>query len=379
MDLIRRALRRPSQTHVRHLAPVAARTATGLVAAVYTQVEADFGMLAPPVALHAPAPEVLAAVWCMLRETTLADGVAPRADKEAVATAVSRINTCPYCVDVHGAALRGLRPGTDATALAEGRLADIAEPRLRALAGWATAPAGHPDGGPGHAPPFPPAHTAELTGVAVTFHYINRMVNVFLRDSPLPPLTGRARSTATGAAAWAMGRLARRALLPGRSARLLPDAAVPADLAWAAGSPHVAGAMARATASIETAGRRVVPAPVRALVTELVAGPPESTLDGRWVDVALARLPAADHAVGRLALLTAVASYRVTDAVVAAARTDGFGDRELVEATAWASLTAARRVGTGATAGPAPRPGTGSADATSGPGPTTPSGDQASR
>src|ERR1700722_2652698 len=95
--LAQRALRR-ALDQIRYVSPVRPAAATGLVAAVYAQVEHDFGMLAPPVALHSPAPGPLAASWVMLRETLAVQGQADRAAKEMVAAAVSVENACPYCV-----------------------------------------------------------------------------------------------------------------------------------------------------------------------------------------------------------------------------------------------------------------------------------------
>src|SRR3712207_2784190 len=63
--------------------------ARGRVRAVERQVEGVLGVLAPPIALHSAAPEVLAAAWLVLRESLVADGTASRADKEVVAAAVS--------------------------------------------------------------------------------------------------------------------------------------------------------------------------------------------------------------------------------------------------------------------------------------------------
>ncbi|MEV6623168.1 carboxymuconolactone decarboxylase family protein, partial [Amycolatopsis sp. NPDC051114] len=105
--LVRFALRRTLRD-VKYVEAVRPRHARGLVRDVYRQVERDFGMLAPPVALHSPAPEVLAAAWLMLRESLVAGGTASRADKEVVAAAVSAANSCPYCVEVHGMALASL-------------------------------------------------------------------------------------------------------------------------------------------------------------------------------------------------------------------------------------------------------------------------------
>ncbi|MER7134284.1 carboxymuconolactone decarboxylase family protein [Streptosporangium saharense] len=331
--LLRRALRRPLRgalRQVRHVRPVPPARARGLVAEVYGRTEREFGMLAPPVALHSPAPEVLAACWMMLRETLLAgtrDG-AGRAAREAVATGVSRGNACPYCVGVHGAALGGLVPSSKAD------LAPVEE--------WARS---------GGTAPFPEGRSAEpvgvLVGVAVTFHYLNRMVNVFLDETPLPPQTPR---MARGVLMRTLGRLMRPVgggVEPGGSLGLLPMAPLPGDLSWAAGTPQVAGAFARAAAAIEAAGRRSVPRPVRDLLTARLAGwdGARPGLGGRWVEEAVADLADEDRPAGRLALLTAFASYRVGDSVV-----DAFtqGRREggtLVELTAWASMAAARRMG----------------------------------
>jgi len=109
--LLARVARRPALAQIRYVAPVRPGAAPGPVAEVYAQMERDFGMLAPPVALHAAAPDILAAIWLMLRESTLVPGALDRAAKEAIATAVSAANACPYCVEVHGTTLAGSPPG----------------------------------------------------------------------------------------------------------------------------------------------------------------------------------------------------------------------------------------------------------------------------
>lgn len=329
------AARRSSLAQIRHVAPV--RPGTGLVARVYDRVERDFGMLAPPVALHAPAPGVLAASWLMLRETLIATGRADRAAKEAVGTAVSLGNACPYCVEVHSATLSGLAGDSPA-----------AGPGLRELAAWATSCGNATASARYGRPPFPAGHVAELVGTVVTFHYLNRMVNVFLRESPFPSgLPAPARGRLLGLLVRILRPATRATRRPGESAELLPAAALPADLAWAAGSPHVADAFARAASRVEAAGARRAPAAVRDLVLSDLArwngAPPGASR--AWVEDAVAGLAAADRAAGRLAMLTALASYQVGPTVIEQCRGDGFDDEALIELTSWASLRAARRVG----------------------------------
>src|SRR5262249_5315330 len=221
------------------------------------------------------------------------------------------------------------------------------DPRVRQLAEWgrlsgtrelATAP--------GLA--LPPDQVPELIGVAVTFHYLNRMVNLFLTETPLPPrLSPGARARALRVFGLVLRPMAGRAVQAGGSLDLLPAGPLPADLGWAAGNPVIAGAFARAAQAIELAASRSVPEPVRELVTAELAGwdgrPPG--LDGGWVADAVAGLAPADRAAGRLALLTALASYRVSDGLVEEFRHGRPGDEPVLELAAWASLAAARQVG----------------------------------
>jgi AhpD family alkylhydroperoxidase len=343
-SVLTRAARRGARMQIRHLSPVSPDGAEPLVGRVYAQVEEDFGMLAPPVSLHAPVPGLLAASWVMLRETLVAAGHADRTAKEVVAAAVSLGNGCPYCVDVHGSTLYGLTRAEDATAVAEDRLGEVGDARLRAIAGWART-AGRPSASP---PPFPAEQIPEFAGVAVVFHYLNRIVNVFLTASPFPDqVPAGVRPRMRRLAGRMVGPSARRFCPPGASLDLLPEAPLPGDLSWAAGTPHVAGGLARSAAAIDAAGAVAVPGSVRELtLTRLAAwdGEPPGLSRG-WVEDAVAGLPAGDRAAGRLALLTAMASYQVDEPVVAELRRDRPDEATLLGLTSWAAMAAARAVG----------------------------------
>lgn len=331
--LVRFAVRR-SLRDTRHVQVVPPRRARGLVAEVYRQVERDFSMLAPPVALHSAAPDVLAASWLILRETLLAQGIADRATKEAVATGVSAANSCPYCVDVHGMTLAAIADSTGQDA----------------VTGWAQAGATGPVSGP---PPFPDEQSPELVGVAVAFHYYNRMVNVFLRDSPFPShvpesAKPRARQVLGGVLRPTAGAGPR----PGDSLDLLPAVSRPEELGWARGNTVIADAFARGYAAIDAAGARSVPSAVRDLIGRRL-----SEWDGQapgisrsWVDDAVTGLPEADRPAGRLAMVIAFASYQVDEDIVDAFRRTAPGDDTLVELAAWTSMAAARRISTWLTA-----------------------------
>ncbi len=324
---------------IRHLAPFPPPSAA--TAAVYRLIRREFGLLAEPFTLHTPSPALLAGFWIVCRETTLVGDV-PRAHKEAVATAVSAANRCPYCVDAHVMMLHAA--GAHATAAALGGDVVPAEPAVAALVAWAGA-TGRPATAP---PPVRSADVPELVGTAVAFHYVNRMVTVLLAESPFPLRGRRARTALRRVMGRVVAGAVRRAKAPGASLELLPDAPLPADLSWAAGRPAVAAAFARFAAAVDEAGTFALSPDARARVAEHVAawqgGDPG--LGRAWLDAARdgAPAPVADEA--ELALCTALAPWRVDDAMVARYRRHRPGDdAALLGALAWGAFAAARRIG----------------------------------
>ncbi|MEU8521239.1 alkylhydroperoxidase [Streptomyces sp. NBC_01216] len=319
-----RAVLRGSLRDIHHVKAVAPGRALGVTAAVYARAEKEFGVIAPPLALHSAAPGPLAAGWLLLRETLLVEGRVGRMAKETVATEVSRANSCAYCVDVHQATVETLpppppgAPGADAAAWLR------AAPDTRGAA------------------PFTAEEAPEILGVALTFHYLNRMVGVFLDESPVPE---RAPAALRGPILRTVARTMRPVdgpLAPGAALDLLPEAPLPPDLAWAAPSPVVAQALSRARAAVDRAAHWV-PEPVRTLLSgrlDTWDGAPPG-ISRAWLNGLPDDLPAAHHAAARLTLLTALSPHQVTEADVAAFRDRYPTDRELVELTSWAALTTA--------------------------------------
>jgi AhpD family alkylhydroperoxidase len=340
--LVRTSLRQLSLVQIRHVAPVPFRTPNPVVSRVYRACEREFGVLAPPLALHASSPEVLAAAWTMLRESIVAPGMVGRAEKETVAAVISASNSCPYCVAIHTSMVRSLGDEAMRSDIAAWARANTTRPRDHPAA---AGPAGDDSV---RRPLFPPDHGPELVAVAVLLHYLNRMVNVFLTPAPLPPgvptAVLRVVSPVLNWLQHAAGRDGRR---PGLGLDVLTAAEPAADLLWTAGNPVLTDAFARAVAVVDAAGERALPAPVRELVRERVRA-----WDGRpvgpsraWVETAIVGLAPADRPAGRLALLTALASYQIDAEVIGAFQADHAEDARLIDATAWAALSAAREAG----------------------------------
>jgi AhpD family alkylhydroperoxidase len=289
------------------------------VAQVYEEIRADFALLRDPrgnspFMAHSPDPELLAGVWSTLYETVLVEQAVARADKEAIAAAVSRSNDCPFCVQAH-ALLSGVAgERRDGEALVEGEPDGIADPRRRELVRWARATRD-----PSHAlirdPPFAANEAPEVIGTALGFHYVNRVVEVFQGHAPLsmgPRGLRRASSLLVGVVAR---RAMRRGREPGRTLQLLPEAELPPELAWALPSANIADAIARFIAVADRAGELALSAPVRERVHACLAvwdgaDPP---LDAAWLEEATEGFDEGARAQARLALLSALAPHRVDD------------------------------------------------------------------
>ena len=119
------------------------------------------------------------------------------------------------------------------------------------------------------------------------------------------------------------------------------------DLSWAAGENAVRRAVGPFADATEAAGKRSVPPAARELVLRWVQAwrGEDPGLGAAWVEALLAGLDEADAAAARLCLLVACASYRVDAQEVARFRVHHPGADALIDAVAWASFAAARRIG----------------------------------
>ncbi|MFI6496681.1 carboxymuconolactone decarboxylase family protein [Nonomuraea typhae] len=337
-----------------HITPVEPKAAIGPDAAVYQQQRADVGLARMPALIAlSPAPGLLAAGWAMLRESLMA-GPVSRTDREIIALGVSKANECAYCVGAHTMFLHAIGEHDLAESLASGGRPRDA--RWAALYAWAL-------GETRDAPDAP-----ELLGTALTFHFINRMISILHTPDVLP---GGLQNTRVGRSVGgrALSKPARRLLEPGASLPLLPgggsgegpapdSAGAPGSPAgagggssvgssgaahsfvgpsWAGGSPVGPAYAALTEAAGRGAGLLTDPERVAAAVARWDGRPPP--LGGSWLADALTGLDQKAVPPTRLALLAALAPYRITKADVTAWP---HTDESLVQLLAFGAITAVR-------------------------------------
>ncbi|MFG3073786.1 carboxymuconolactone decarboxylase family protein [Streptomyces sp. NPDC048225] len=329
-------------TPFRHTEPLPPRAATGRVAEVYAQAARDFGIPEPaPFVVLSSAPALVAPAWALMRESLIA-GPGDRTGKEVAAFGVSQANKCRFCMDAHVMLLHATGDHALAERLARGL--EPADERHARVLGWARRTRV-----PGAAPepfPFPPEEAAGYLGTVLAFHFINRVVSSLVTERLLPADAQRLRPVRS-LAGRSLSRTVRRPAVPGASLSLLDDPG--RGPAWAAGTP--VGPAYAALSATATAGAGLLDASDRDLVRTTLRD-----WDGSHPAPTTDPFPdRAERPGARLALLAALAPYRITDADVAAWRRPAHTDHGLVHLVAYGAFAAVDRVETGLTA-PGTRP-----------------------
>lgn len=316
----------PSLVNV--LKPPRPAKSKGLNQLVYAQMRRDF-MVAAPFVLHSEIPELLAGAWSLVRETLFVGNI-DRGSKETVAWAVSKANQCPFCVDAHFAAVRASNNKNDKLALWAESTADSQAPMLSS-------------------PPFT-EFPAEYIGTAVAFHYLNRMVSVFLdkKMMPVPDLLDGMTDVMAKVMMSGMIRKGKYSNI-GDSLKLLPDtdASLSWTPTWAESSTHVSDSLAGWSSIIESVMRLHFTERFIKTASEKI----DSWIGGSalnngqvYTDVGDA-FSASDLPCAEIVLCTVYSPYRITDAMLEDALQSTGSRQALLALVAWAAQRAARRCG----------------------------------
>ncbi|MFC5213206.1 carboxymuconolactone decarboxylase family protein [Streptomyces coerulescens] len=320
-------------TPFRHTEPLPPASAAGTVAEVYAQIALDFGVSEPATfVVLSSAPELLAPAWALLRESLIA-GPGSRTGKELVALGVSLANRCPFCVDAHTVLLHATGDHALAERVARGETPQDAEhARLLAWGRHTRVP-----GADLEPYPFPREHAPAYVGTALTFHFINRIASALLTENLLPAGAQRFRAVRS-IAGRALSRTVRRTARPGQSLALLDDIDPGEAPAWARGTPVGVAYASLLRAAMRGAG--LLDAEdhdlVEAALQDWDGTHPPLGLDGIW--------DRRERPGARLALLAALAPYRITDEDVAAWRRPEHTDHCLVHLVAYGAFIAVDRI-----------------------------------
>jgi len=323
--------------------PVKPSEAEGLVAQVYSQINQDFGRIVEPFTLHSPIPQLLAGVWMASRESELV-GTVPRETKEAIATCVSKLNRCPYCVDAHSIMLIAKGDKETAQQIINEKYQNIKNPKTQKIVEWALATLS-PDSKPINEPPFKAEEAPEIIGTAVFYHYINPLATIYLGKTPLPiPFF---QTPMKKIASHLFKTAINRPKKLGESLTLLPKRSLPKDLAWAKSSFNIAGAYARFAAAIKDLERTHVPDATRKTIIQHMNEWNPKTQRNRfqWSKETVTKMDSPTKVATMLALLTINEPHRINKDTINNFQRYYSQKTQLLAITAWASFIKATRIG----------------------------------
>ena len=336
-----------SKKQIKYLKAITPDQAEGKLAEVYLQVRRDF-QLVPPMTLFSPVANLMAGLWSISRESQIASGLISREDKEAISAAVSSINTCDYCIDAHVGMLHGTSAHAVADSMLAGDMEGVDDPKTKSLINWALATR-TPQSELLKKPPFSTEEMPEVIGTALSYHFINRMVALFLGTSPLPVNTSKPmlRKIATRIFGATAGKsIATKQVSGGDSLVFLPESSLPQAFSWAESNTHIAKAYAGFSSVMESAGEKTIPKEVRShLINYLEKWQGEDMpLSRQWLEEAIKDLEEAHQDCARLVFLTALSPYQVDKKIIADFRKQYPTDEALLSATCWASYAATKRI-----------------------------------
>jgi AhpD family alkylhydroperoxidase len=330
---------------VNYVKAIAPSKATGKLAEIYKQIQADF-MIATPFTLHSSQPTLLAGTFALERESMFY-GIVPRARKEAIAAGVSTTNECPYCIDAHTMMMSAVDAGDAADAIHKGGN-EIQDTAIEQLFAWAKS-TDTPNAPIIQNPPFKRQEAPEIFGTALAFHYINRMVNIFLDEALMPgmnnlgPVSGFMRKMTAGIM---MKPMINRKTTAGESLRFLPKADLPDEFSWASENQILADTFTGMNEAVNQAIQGIVSQDVLDRVQNSfdVWKGEQMGISRAWLNEVVANLTEKEQIAARLMLLAGLASYQISESDIQVFRMHYPSDADLIAVTAWGAYAAIRRI-----------------------------------
>jgi len=316
---------------IRYLKRVTYKKSKDLTRQIYDDICADY-VLGPPFTLHAAVPGLLAAAWSIVRETFIVDQKAGRLLKEEIAGGVALSNECPFCVAVH----------FDMS----GGKAKVEETRISEWSRKTYSP--HSDRI--KKPPFSKSEAPEITGTAVSSHYVNRMVSIFVDEYPLalPQVLNRMKPLISSFfKLTASGNMVNSNARPGKSLNRLNDSSGQSLFPWADTNPDIARAFSEFDAVIDSEGQTHIDEKLRQRLKAFISrwNGEKLEMGNMWLENELKGLNEETKACGRFLFLAAMQPYKIADHHIEELRKRGMRDDALLIHAAWASWLASKRIG----------------------------------
>ncbi|HEY9802368.1 MAG TPA: hypothetical protein V6D25_18550 [Leptolyngbyaceae cyanobacterium] len=323
---------------MKYITPIKPNNKDDLLSKTYAQIWQE-ALPIPILAMHSVSPTLFASNWSLFRETFLVNNQANRHVKEAINLAVSKLNTCPYCVDAHSIMLSGLQQKKVAIAIVKNDLNAITDSKLKSIVEWALA-----SNQPNHPllqnPPFNSVEAPEIIGAALNFHYTNRLVNIFLGQEFIPLPIGKGIVRRIISYLMIKKGLVGTSRNAGKSLVLLPQTTLSDNFSWAKPNPFISQALARHAFAIKEIIDKFVSQDIQNFVEQTISqwDGQDKGISRQWVETLTQTLDLPDKAIAKLALLTAFSSFQVDQIIIDEFKFYFPQDEQLLAVIAWASF-----------------------------------------
>lgn len=315
---------------IKFLTPIKYSDSTGDIRRIYDEISYDY-VLGAPFTLHASNPKIMAGMWSLVRESLIVNGKVNRITKEAIAGGVSISNQCPYCHEAH-IKMSGGKIGKEHATLFEWSKSHYTGNSLI------------------QNPPFTIIESPEIIGTALAFHYVNRMVSVFVTEYPLPlprflhwlkPIISSFFKMTAGV------NITGVMAIPGISLERLAPIPVSKEFSWAESNPHIKNSFSGFDELINRIGKEVIPLRVKTTLSNYMAEwtGENQGFGNKWIDDVTKDLEHSEKIIAQFLLRIATEPYKITEAHINEIKKVGLGDSELIAIASWGSWQATKKIG----------------------------------
>ncbi len=328
---------------ISHIKSISPRQADGEVKEIYHQLKTEMGDVVEPISLHAIIPDLLKGIWGILRETVIIEDAVSRKIKEAVGAAVSASNECPYCVDAHTIMIIGLKDKLVADAIVKKDLDLIESDEVRKVVNWAFNTRNFKSMAINN-PPFSSKESAEIIGTAVFFHYLNRMVTIFLGPTILPLninfFKGMMKAMAAKMFSGVLHAERKEGENKGNYANIK-------GLYWASGNPRVEYVFTYFFHVVSELADQHVPQEVQSFIKDQIMDWDGSDMENtKNLDTVVSVVSSKNQPLARMLYLTAFSPHRIQDYHFKEFHMFYNGkDEQILASLCWASLLTSIRIG----------------------------------
>jgi hypothetical protein len=197
-------------------------------------------------------------------------------------------------------------------------------------------------------PPFNNDDKPYLIATVLMFHYTNRMVNIFLDESPLPVTVSnkKIKKLLNKIVGYIVGRrIVSVRAEPGKAVYYTNSINLTEEFSWAKANIPIARGLSTFLSSAEEAGIESLSSDARDCIESAVNNWNGQTMpmNRDWIIKTIIHLPEDDKPGAELALLAALASYRIEAELIDRFRKN-HREIDLLNVTAWGAFIAMKRI-----------------------------------